>query len=121
MTYSGEPAAVTPPAVTLVNGEIYGGEIIYSHAADGTGSYAAGLPVDAGRYTVRAGIVEQDDYEAAGGKNTLALTIGKAPAPAIGKETRKYACTTGSNGAVTIDVAGRLPANRGKTIYKLAH
>lgn len=120
VTYSGEPAAVTPPAVTLVNGEIYGGEIIYSHAADGTGSYAAGLPVDAGRYTVRAGIVEQDDYEAAGGKNTLALTIGKAPAPAIGKETRKYACTTGSNGAVTIDVAGRLPANRGKTIYKLA-
>ncbi len=46
-----------------------------------------------------------------------ALTINKADAPAAGQETRNYTYASGSKGAVTIDVSGKFPADRGATAY----
>lgn len=78
VTYSGSQAVITPPAVTLVNGEPFSGSFLYSHAADGSSDYASGLPVGAGTYTVRASVAEQGNYSAAESANTLKLTVEKA-------------------------------------------
>ena len=73
VTYSGRQAEITPPDVTLVNGEKFNGQISYSYAA-GT----PGLPTNAGTYTVKASIAEQTNYTAAVSTNQLNLTIAKA-------------------------------------------
>lgn len=78
LTYTGQPAAITAPAVTLVNSEEYSGEFQYSYAVDDSADYIPGLPMDAGTYTVRASIAEQDNYTAADSANALTLTIRKA-------------------------------------------
>ena len=46
--------------------------------------------------------------------------MAKAAAPAIPGETRNYTYLNGSHGAVTIDVAGKLPKDRGETTYTAA-
>lgn len=120
LTYTGLPAGIVPPAVTLANGETYGGVFRYSYAAAGSGDSFPGRPVGAGVYTVRAGIAQQGNYTAAESADALTLTIRKAAAPILGKETRKYTYTKGSGGPVVIDVAGKLPADRGETTYTLA-
>ncbi|MFG6331938.1 MAG: hypothetical protein K1W28_08980 [Lachnospiraceae bacterium] len=78
VTYSGSQAVIAPPAVTLVNGESFGGPFLYSHAADGSSDYISGLPVGAGTYTVKAGVAQQGNYSAADSANTLKLTVEKA-------------------------------------------
>ena len=78
LPYTGNPAAITAPTVTLVNGEIYSGEISYQYKAEGTDDYTNGLPIDAGTYTVMASIAAQGNYTAASGE--LTLTIKKAAA-----------------------------------------
>lgn len=79
--YSGSQAAVTPPVVTLTNGEIFDGEIRYSYAAEGSADFTAGLPTNAGTYTVKAGIPEQGNYTAADSTDPLKLTVEKAEYP----------------------------------------
>ena len=76
--YSGSQARIVPPAVTLVNGERFGGELVYSYAAGGSSDYTSGLPVNAGTYTIRADVPEGGNYNAAGSTNTLTLTVEKA-------------------------------------------
>lgn len=79
VTYSGSPAAITPPVVTLVNNENF--ELNYSYTADGSTEDIPGLPVSVGTYTVKASIEEQANYTAADSSNKLTLTINKAKNP----------------------------------------
>ena len=78
VTYSGRQAEITPPDVTLVNGEKFNGQISYSYAAETSGNYPPGLPTNAGTYTVKASIAGQTNYTAAVSTNQLNLTIAKA-------------------------------------------
>ena len=79
VVYSGKPAKIEPPTVTLVNGESFKGEISYSYAANSRAGYTSGLPTDAGTYSVKAGIEEQGNYTAA--ESTVALTVEQAEYP----------------------------------------
>lgn len=78
VTYSGSQVTVSRPVVTLAGGESFKGEIAYSYAAKGSTEYTPGLPKDAGTYTIRARIAEQNNYTAAESTNTLTLTIEQA-------------------------------------------
>lgn len=92
VTYSGSQAVITPPAVMLINGEIFNGEINYSHAASGSANYTAGLPVNAGTYTVKAHTAEQENYTAADSADLLTLTIDQAEnAPNMPSDTMNVA------------------------------
>lgn len=202
LVYTGSPAVITAPAVTLANGENFSGTIRYSYKKQGETAYKNGLPVNAGTYAIKAHIDAKGNYSAANSTNELALTIKKAEgtlavpaspvkktfadkefslgcstngdgkisyvsseenvvsvsadgtvlvkgvgeaiitasleegtnhtgganrtvrvivekaaAPAVNNETRYYTYRNGSNGAVAIDVAGKLPKDRGKTEY----
>ena len=75
VTFTGSPAAITAPTVTLVNGETFAGDISYSYTGASSGN---GLPTDAGMYEITASIAAQDNYAEATSTNTLTLTIGKA-------------------------------------------
>ena len=52
-----------------------------------------------------------------GAAETIRITVANAAAPKDINETRNYTYTSGSKGAVTIDVAGKLPKDRGETKY----
>ena len=121
LTYTGEEASITAPAVTLKNSEAYGGTFVYSYAEEGSAEYKPGLPVNAGSYTVKAEIGEQNNYTAANTADALKLVIGKASAPEAVNETKKYSNINGSKGAVTEDIAGKLPKDRGDTEYTVAY
>ena len=121
LTYTGEEASITAPAVTLKNSEAYGGTFVYSYAEEGSAEYKPGLPVNAGSYTVKAEIGEQNNYTAANTADALKLVIGKASAPEVVNETKKYSNINGSKGAVTEDIAGKLPKDRGDTEYTVAY
>lgn len=204
LTYTGNPAAITAPIVTLVNGENFSGAISYSYKKQGETDYTNGLPVNAGAYSVKAHIDAAGNYAAAD-STELTLTIAKAqgtltvPASPIEKtfgdeefalncttngdgrifyssdnenvatvsadgtvlikgageaeitvslgegenytgadaqtvriavakaaatdnisETKNYTYANGSKGTVTIDVAGKLPRDRGETTYSVS-
>ncbi len=116
VTYSGSPAEIVLPVVTLADGENFNGKINYSYTADGSADYIPGLPTGAGKYSVKAAVEEQDNYTAAEGQ-TVKIIVEKAEAPVLAKETREYTYEAGSNGAVAIDVSGKLPKDRGETAY----
>ena len=100
VTYSGSQAVITPPAVTLIKGESFNGEINYSHASSGSANYTAGLPVNAGTYTVKAHTAEQENYTAADSADLLTLTIDQAEnAPNMPSNTMNVAkkCETVNN------------------------
>lgn len=78
VTYSGSQARIVPPAVTLAGGGDFDGELTYSYAVSGSPDYTPGLPVNAGFYTVRAGVALQSNYNAADSADTLTLTVEKA-------------------------------------------
>ncbi len=78
ITYSGSPAAITPPTVTLMNGGNFDGELTYSYAEDGSSNYTFSLPAKTGAYTVRASIAEQGNYHAAESTNTLTLKVERS-------------------------------------------
>lgn len=78
VTYSGSPARIVPPAVTLAGGGNFDGEFTYSYAASGSSDYTPGLPVNAGTYSVKAGVAMQGNYNAADSADTLTLTVEKA-------------------------------------------
>lgn len=72
--YTGSSPTVTPPTVTLLNGEIYSGIIDYSYTGTAVGT---GLPANAGTYTVTASIKAAGNYAAAESSNSFTLTINK--------------------------------------------
>lgn len=78
VTYSGSPARIVPPAVTLAGGGNFDGELTYSYAASGSSGYTPGLPVNAGTYSVKADVAMQGNYNAADSADTLTLTVEKA-------------------------------------------
>lgn len=89
VTYSGSQAQVTPPGVTLVNGERFGGRISYSYAAEGESDYTPGLPVNAGTYIVKAVVLEQGNYTAVESAG-MTLTVKQADnAPNMPADTMK--------------------------------
>ena len=64
--YDSEPADVTSPVVTLENDLTYAGKITYQYkASDSAEDFTDGLPTAAGKYTVKAGVPEQENYAAA--------------------------------------------------------
>ncbi len=71
LTYTGAPAVITAPTVTLVNGETFSGTITYSYEKDGAAHI--GQPVDAGTYTVTATIPETDNYQSGSTSTTLII------------------------------------------------
>ncbi|MCM1224280.1 MAG: chitobiase/beta-hexosaminidase C-terminal domain-containing protein, partial [Lachnospiraceae bacterium] len=79
LTYTGNPAVIAAPTVTLVNGETFGGTINYSYAVGNAASYTSGLPTDAGTYTIKASIAEQGNYAAAESTNTLTISYMNPP------------------------------------------
>ena len=79
LPYTGSPAEITAPTVTLVNGETYSGTISYQYKEQSAQDYTDGLPTDAGTYIVVASIAAQDNYTDAT-SSELSLTIEKAAA-----------------------------------------
>ena len=78
LTYTGQPADITEPAVTLINGEAFSGTIKYSYAVGDSTSYTTGLPTNAGTYTIKASVDAEGNYAEATSTNTLTLTIKQA-------------------------------------------
>lgn len=111
LTYTGSEAAVTVPAVTLVNSETYSGTIKYSYTKKGETTPIDGLPTNAGIYTVRAEIAANGNYTAAESTNMLALTINKASGTLTISEAsiqKKFGdvafslkCTTNGDGVIS--------------------
>ncbi len=97
VSYTGSAPKITPPLVTLEdrNGnvtQIQNPVLSYSHQISGGSGYIAGLPVNAGTYTIRARVEasKTGGYRGADSINTMTLTIKKGtrtiPAPeAAGK------------------------------------
>ncbi len=76
LTYTGTPAAIAAPDVTLVGSETFNGTITYSYEKDGTTHN--GLPTDAGTYSIKASVAASGNYTAAESTNPLTLTIKKS-------------------------------------------
>ena len=77
LTYTGSPAEIEPPTVTLVNNEAFDGTIVYSYKAESSESFVSGLPINAGKYSVRASIPAKGNYTAAESPE-MSLTIEKS-------------------------------------------
>ena len=114
MVFSGEPAVIPVPAVTLQNNETFTGTLTYSYTGDSEGE---GLPVNVGTYEITAKFDEQGNYTAATGTNRLSLTIQKAAATveAIPKQQHFYDTATTNS----LDLGAYLPQDRGETHYVL--
>lgn len=75
--YTGSQVAIDSPSVVLAGGEEFNGEINYFYKVNGSVDYIPGLPANAGEYSVKAAIKEQNNYinvESA----DLMLTVEKA-------------------------------------------
>lgn len=111
LTYTGKPAVIAAPQVTLVNGESFAGKIFYSYQNDGGTAWADGLPANAGVYNVKARVEADGNYAAAESSNLLALTIDKAigvlviPNAEINRSYSQEAfsldCSANSDGKIT--------------------
>ena len=115
-TFTGGSPTITPPTVTLVNGEVYDpqthGAIAYSYvAADAEAGteLTSGLPTQVGTYTLYAGIPESDNYTAAttGAENACSLTIREVQL--TGTVTLEGTFIYGET--VTASVSGQEPAD----------
>ena len=78
LTYTGDPAAITAPTVTLVNNEQFAGTISYSYQKQGETAYKDDLPTDTGTYTIKAHVVAAGNYTAAD-SGEMTLTINPSP------------------------------------------
>ena len=77
------------------------------------------IPVNAGIYAVKAYIAETGNY-AGLASDPVVFTINKAAEPTIAGEERSYAYSAGSDGkTISVDIAGKLPTDRGTTAYAL--
>ena len=83
-------------------------------------AYTDVIPVNAGTYAVKAYVAETDNY-AGLASNPVVFTIGKAAEPTIAGEEKSYAYSAGSDGkTIGVDIAGKLPTDRGTTTYTVA-
>ena len=101
------------------------GTVTYKYAtaaSDGTApsddsAYADAIPVNAGIYAVKAYVAETDNYTGLT-SDPVVFTINKAASPNIGDEENSYSYAAGSDGkAISVDIAGKLPTDRGTTAY----
>ena len=104
------------------------GTVTYKYAkADSDGNapavdsaYTDIIPVNAGTYAVKAYVAETDNY-AGLTSDPVVFTINKAASPNIGDEEKSYSYTAGSDGkAISVDIARKLPTDRGTTTYAVA-
>ena len=107
------------------------GTVTYKYATaalDGTAykapsdesAYTDAIPVNAGIYAVKAYVAETDNY-AGLTSDPVVFTINKAAEPTIVGEERSYAYSAGSGGkTIGVDIAGKLPTDRGTTTYAVA-
>ena len=122
-------ASVLTYGQTLSDSTLTGGKAAYQ-TADGTeitGTFAwknsSSKPTVADsqktEYDVTFTPSDKDNYNAVDTK--LALTVNKAASVSLSGESRSYIYAKGSNDkAETMDVAGKLPADRGTTTYAVA-
>ena len=108
------------------------GTVTYKYAtaaSDGTAytapsdesAYTDAIPVNAGIYAVKAYIAETGNY-AGLASDPVVFTINKAAEPTIAGEERSYAYSAGSDGkTIGVDIAGKLPTDRGTTAYALTN
>lgn len=106
------------------------GTVTYKYAtaaSDGTAykapsdasAYTDAIPVNAGIYAVKAYVAETDNYTGLT-SDPVVFTINKAASPNIGDEEKSYTYAAGSDGkAISVDIAGKLPTDRGTTAYAL--
>ena len=107
------------------------GTVTYKYAtaaSDGTAykapsdasAYTDAIPVNAGTYAVKAYVAETENY-AGLASDPVVFTINKAASPNIGDEEKSYSYAAGSDGkAISVDIAGKLPTDRGTTAYAVA-
>ena len=108
------------------------GTVTYKYAtaaSDGTAyrapsdesAYTDAIPVNAGIYAVKAYIAETENY-AGLASDPVVFTINKAASPNIGDEEKSYSYVAGSHDkAISVDIAGKLPTDRGTTTYALTN
>ena len=105
------------------------GTVTYKYAkADSDGNapaadsaYTDAIPVNAGTYAVKAYVAETDNY-AGLTSDPVVFTINKAASPNIGDEEKSYSYVAGSHDkAISVDIAGKLPTDRGTTAYALTN
>lgn len=108
------------------------GTVTYKYAtaaSDGTAyrapsdesAYTDAIPVNAGIYAVKAYIAETENY-AGLASDPVVFTINKAASPNIGDEEKSYSYVAGSDDkAISVDIAGKLPTDRGTTTYALTN
>lgn len=105
------------------------GTVTYKYAkADSDGNAPAAdsaytdiIPVNAGTYAVKAYVAETDNY-AGLTSDPVVFTINKAASPNIGDEEKSYSYVAGSDDkAISVDIAGKLPTDRGTTAYALTN
>ena len=104
------------------------GTVTYKYAkADSDGNapaadsaYTDVIPVNAGTYAVKAYVAETDNY-AGLTSDPFVFTINKAASPTIAGEEKSYIYSTGSDDkAIGVDIAGKLPVDKGTTTYTVA-
>lgn len=108
------------------------GTVTYKYAtaaSDGTAykapsdesAYTDAIPVNAGIYAVKAYVAKTDNY-AELASDPVVFTINKAASPNIGDEEKSYSYVAGSHDkAISVDIAGKLPTDRGTTTYALTN
>ena len=105
------------------------GTVTYKYAtaaSDGTApsdesAYTDGIPVNAGIYAVKAYVAETDNYTGLT-SDPVVFKINKAASPNIGDEEKSYSYAAGSDGkTIGVDIAGKLPTDRGTTAYALTN
>ena len=108
------------------------GTVTYKYAtaaSDGTAytapsdesAYTDAIPVNAGIYAVKAYVAETDNY-AGLTSDPVVFTINKSASPNIGDEEKSYSYVAGSHDkAISVDIAGKLPTDRGTTAYALTN
>lgn len=92
--------------------------ITYAAVTNGTPStYSTTAPKNAGTYKAKLTLGTGDNIVSI----EINFTIEKAASPTIAGEERSYAYSTGSDGkTIGVDIAGKLPTDRGITTYVVA-
>lgn len=92
--------------------------ITYAAVTNGTPStYSTTAPKNAGTYKAKLTLGTGDNIVSI----EINFTIEKAASPTIAGEERSYAYSTGSDGkTIGVDIAGKLPTDRGITTYAVA-
>ena len=92
--------------------------ITYAAVTNGTPSaYSTTAPKNAGTYKAKLTLGTGDNIVSI----EINFTIEKAASPTIAGEEKSYAYSTGSDGkTIGVDIAGKLPTDRGITTYAVA-